>query len=212
MNDYTAYGLRVRSALPLPIAFLPVRPEDGERGSQDEPDVTVRLGEAPATLPGPARAGVRGVWEAVPGTFVLNVDGVARYLVHDGAVSIHRCASASCRRSSTAGSPGSPTGTWGSHQRRQHGVQPLRLAALTVDNAADGVHFRASSTGQGQGAEPTPSAAVPDPDDPLRRRGTNGNGRITCREAREHGIALVRREHPAYRWMRDGDGDGVVCE
>ena len=27
-----------------------------------------------------------------------------------------------------------------------------------------------------------------------------------------HGIAPVRRGHPAYPFMRDGDGDGVVCE
>ena len=27
-----------------------------------------------------------------------------------------------------------------------------------------------------------------------------------------HGIAPVHRGHPAYRYMRDGDGDGVVCE
>ena len=40
----------------------------------------------------------------------------------------------------------------------------------------------------------------------------NGNGRITCREARRHGIAPVPRGHPAYRYMWDGDGDGVVCE
>ena len=40
----------------------------------------------------------------------------------------------------------------------------------------------------------------------------NGNGRISCAEARAHGIAPVRRGHPAYRYMRDGDGDGVVCE
>ena len=40
----------------------------------------------------------------------------------------------------------------------------------------------------------------------------NGNSRITCREARRHGIAPVGRDHPAYRYMRNGDGDGVVCE
>lgn len=40
----------------------------------------------------------------------------------------------------------------------------------------------------------------------------NGNGRISCAEARAHGIAPVRRGHPAYPYMRDGDGDGVVCE
>ena len=37
----------------------------------------------------------------------------------------------------------------------------------------------------------------------------NGNGRITCAEARTHGIAPERRDHPAYAYMRDGDGDGI---
>ena len=40
----------------------------------------------------------------------------------------------------------------------------------------------------------------------------NGNGRITCADARAHGIAPVHRGHPAYQYMRDPDGDGVVCE
>ena len=31
-------------------------------------------------------------------------------------------------------------------------------------------------------------------------------------DARRHAIAPVPRSHPAYRYMRDGDGDGVVCE
>ena len=45
-------------------------------------------------------------------------------------------------------------------------------------------------------------------DDPLALYDDNGNGRITCKEARRHGIAPVSRSHPAYRFMRDG----VVCE
>ena len=40
----------------------------------------------------------------------------------------------------------------------------------------------------------------------------NGDGRIICAEARSHGIAPVHRGHPAYPCMRDGDGDGIVCE
>ena len=48
--------------------------------------------------------------------------------------------------------------------------------------------------------------------DALARYDDNGNGSITCAEARRHGIAPVPRSHPAYRYMRDGDGDGVVCE
>ncbi|MCY4073419.1 MAG: excalibur calcium-binding domain-containing protein [Chloroflexi bacterium] len=40
----------------------------------------------------------------------------------------------------------------------------------------------------------------------------NGNGRITCAEARRHGIAPVPRGHPAYQYMDDRDNDGIVCE
>lgn len=40
----------------------------------------------------------------------------------------------------------------------------------------------------------------------------DGNGRITCWEARKAGIAPVKATHPAYKFMWDRDGDGVVCE
>ena len=40
----------------------------------------------------------------------------------------------------------------------------------------------------------------------------NGNGRVSCAEARAHGIAPVRSGDPAYPYMRDADGDGVICE
>ena len=59
----------------------------------------------------------------------------------------------------------------------------------------------AGDTGRGAGG-----------DDVLARYDDNRNGRITCKEARRHGIAPVHRSHPAYQYMRDGDGDGVVCE
>lgn len=49
-------------------------------------------------------------------------------------------------------------------------------------------------------------------DHPLALWDDNGNRRITCKEARNHGIAPVHRDHPAYRFMNDGDEDGVVCE
>ena len=51
-----------------------------------------------------------------------------------------------------------------------------------------------------------------DGDDALACYDDNQNGRITCKEARRHRIALVHRTHPAYGYMRDGDGDGVVCK
>ena len=72
-----------------------------------------------------------------------------------------------------------------------------------------------------QGAAPEPPTPTPTAtpaeggnceSDPLACYDDNGNGRITCAEARAHGIAPVPRGHPAYQYMRDGDSDGVVCE
>ncbi|MDE0197392.1 MAG: excalibur calcium-binding domain-containing protein [Caldilineaceae bacterium] len=40
--------------------------------------------------------------------------------------------------------------------------------------------------------------------------GRNGDGRITCAEARSHDMAFVCSGHPAYAYI--WDGDGVVCE
>ena len=51
-----------------------------------------------------------------------------------------------------------------------------------------------------------------DPNHPLRLYDSNRNGRISCAEARAHGIAPVYSTHPAYPYMTDADGDGVVCE
>lgn len=50
------------------------------------------------------------------------------------------------------------------------------------------------------------------PNHPLNLYDDNRNGRISCSEARAHGIAPVYRGHPAYPYMTDPDGDGVVCE
>ena len=64
------------------------------------------------------------------------------------------------------------------------------------------------------GAAPPPTAAPPPAQggNALELYDSNGNGRITCAEAREHGIAPVPRGHPAYKYMNDRDNDGVVCE
>ena len=59
---------------------------------------------------------------------------------------------------------------------------------------------------------PSPTSQPSSGVDALTLWDDNGDGRITCAEARNHGIAPVRRGHPAYPYMNDGDGDGVVCE
>ena len=61
-------------------------------------------------------------------------------------------------------------------------------------------------------ATPAPTTAPPTGSNALDLYDDNGNGRITCAEARAHEIAPVERGHPAYEYMQDGDGDGVVCE
>lgn len=77
---------------------------------------------------------------------------------------------------------------------------------------SDGVDLAGELTRQGhaapRSARPAPAATPREPipwDD-------DGNGRVSCAEARRHGIAPVRRDHPAYQFMNDADGDGVVCE
>ena len=71
LYDYRAYGLRIRSAVPLPFDPLP------EPGASEppafEPDVTVRLGAVPETLPGgPAGHSLFPPhWQARPGAFLM---------------------------------------------------------------------------------------------------------------------------------------------
>ena len=80
--------------------------------------------------------------------------------------------------------------------------QVLRGCAST---AMEPVVCGAAATASGDSA---PDAG--DGVDALVRWDDNRNGRITCAEARRHGIASVRGDHPAHPYMRDDDG--VVCE
>ena len=78
--DYVAYGLRVRSPVPLPFAALRLR--------APTPDVTVRVGAVPETLHAPVRSRRRvngwPEWETAPRIFLLRMQGVARCLVTEG--------------------------------------------------------------------------------------------------------------------------------
>ena len=105
--------------------------------------------------------------------------------------------------------------------RREYGLTIDRAEADAVDwilaecESTDMVVL-APGTSATASDTPTPTpAATPTPNtnvDALALWDDNGNGRITCAEARAHGIAPVRRGHPAYQYMRDADDDGVVCE
>ena len=97
--------------------------------------------------------------------------------------------------------------------RREYDLTIDQAEADAIDRVLDGcqstemviLHPRAKAP---SAATPTPTGDV----DALALYDDNRNGRITCAEARAHGIAPVHRGHPAYQYMRDGDGDGVVCE
>ena len=102
-------------------------------------------------------------------------------------------------------------------------VEVRRAYDLTIDRreaaALERILAQCESTGMEplvcvRSTTPKPSAAPSHNDggDALARYDDNRNGRITCAEARRHRIVPVHRSHPAYQYMRDGDGDGVVCE
>ena len=59
---------------------------------------------------------------------------------------------------------------------------------------------------------PAQMSEPPSDSDALKQWDNDGNGRITCAEARRHGLVPVRHGHPAYSYMRDPDNDGIVCE
>ena len=100
-------------------------------------------------------------------------------------------------------------------------VLQVRLKyGLTIDRrearALEGVLSACGSTELVLGdavAAPTPNLRDARPSGTAPQRWDDDrNGRITCREARRHGIAPVRRGHPAYPFMYDRDRDGIVCE
>ena len=99
--------------------------------------------------------------------------------------------------------------------RREYGLTIDEAEADRIDQVLAGCESTemmvlepGASTTMTAPATPTPSAGV----DALALWDDNGNGRITCAEARAHGIAPVLWGHPAYQYMNDADGDGIVCE
>ena len=71
-RNYAAFGLAWRSCMALPFR---------ETGA-GRPDVVIRFGEVPASLPPPAKGS--GLWQAAPGAFLLRVAGLAHFYVRNG--------------------------------------------------------------------------------------------------------------------------------
>ena len=95
--------------------------------------------------------------------------------------------------------------------RQRYGLTIDRREAAALDQVLAGcasTELITFARGEVPGTA-TPSVRVPEA---IAAWDDNRNGRVSCAEARAHGIAPVTRDHPAYPFMRDGDGDGVVCE
>ena len=103
-------------------------------------------------------------------------------------------------------------------EARRHGIAPVPRGhpayRFMTDADGDGVVCETRGTTAPTARKPAAQEEGNSGDGTgaLGRYDDNGNGWITCAEARRHGIAPVPRGHPAYRFMMDGDGDGVVCE
>ena len=138
------------------------------------------------------------------------------------APAVNRCgASGKCHHDAAEWLP-SMNRCWFAHRvvsvKRKYGLTVDRREAAALEQvlsactSKDMVFAAGRSTGALRIPKPSPPSSSGDRVDALGLWDDNGNGRITCKEARRYGIAPVPRGHPAYRFMRDGDGDGVVCE
>lgn len=71
VHHYRAHGLHIRSGIEVPFAVS---------GAAAEPDLRIRAGAVPERL---SAATHGGGWQAAPGLALLNVEGVARYLIRN---------------------------------------------------------------------------------------------------------------------------------
>lgn len=113
---YRAYGLRVRSALALPFDLLP---------NTGAADVTVHFGPVPSTRSaGADRLVQTDLWQARPGIFLMQAEGVARYLIAEG-----RDVRIEPLGGGTADIAAFLVGMW-AVLLQQRGVMPLHAAAV----------------------------------------------------------------------------------
>ena len=96
--------------------------------------------------------------------------------------------------------------------RQQYGLTVDRREADALDRVLAGCASTELVVFARGDVPAAPAAPAAGSSEAIAEWDDNGNGRISCAEARAHGIAPVTRDHPAYPFMRDGDGDGVVCE
>ena len=96
--------------------------------------------------------------------------------------------------------------------RREYGLTIDQVEADAVARDLTGCASTAMVILEPEEPVATATTTPSSDEDALKLYDDNRNGRITCAEARAHGIAPVRRGHPAYQYVRDADNDGIVCE
>ena len=101
------------------------------------------------------------------------------------------------------------------------GVLVSVVSMQAADEPFDVTQFRPASKAcvvlsvAGSTAMQQPEDQPTTPEEWLDRCDANDNGRVTCAEAHAKACGApipVTSEHPLYQFMRDGDGDGQVCE
>ena len=92
--------------------------------------------------------------------------------------------------------------------RQHYGLTIDRREAEALDQVAGRMYLDGVDHVWRGEVPPAAAASVPGE---IAAWDDNRDGRVSCVEARAHGIAPLTRDHPAYPFMRDGDGD-VVCE
>lgn len=122
-QDYAAFGLRVRSPVPLP--YRPLADSSGE------PDVTIRWGATPLSLDNPADANPRGIWQCAPGVMLFRMPASANYLVTNGnAIVVER--QAGNEEQIGAALAGSPFGAL----LQQRGLAPFHASSVATEGGA----------------------------------------------------------------------------
>ena len=102
---------------------------------------------------------------------------------------------------------------WIAQTARVSGTKPAaKPVTRTVSQPTSRSASQPAAVQQGSVSSAQQPASQPATQNALALYDDNRNGRITCAEARNHGIAPVSRGHPAYQYMDDRDHDGVVCE
>lgn len=110
----------------------------------------------------------------------------------------------------TASAPSSGGGT----AVKRSGVKVTVTSHIITEGSAS--PRRESTPPSVPDAQPDPKPAEEATDNDvealLKQYDDNKNGRISCTEAKNHGITPIQKDHPIYPLMRDRNRDGVVCD